>query len=117
MAQTNSTKRNLRVHELEMRTLPAGALWPFPGGPAQSPLLETWGQYQELTEKQIGAAVPYDDAVHLHDGIDILPTTQQGTGAGVGTKVYPVMDGEILDFRADGWSSYVVIGDLTGGKK
>src|SRR5262245_14570323 len=96
-------RSRLAVEELESRAVPAGAVWPFPGGPATNPLLETWGQYQDLPN------APWDMRVHFHEGIDIKAAPE--------TPVKAVMAGEVIDFAERGFASFVVIQDEPGGKK
>src|SRR4051812_33772957 len=100
LGRTRRPNNTLSVVHLDDRIVPSAA-WPFNGTPAQYQLLETYGQYQEMTVQQIvnvqGVMTVKDvDAnIHSHEGIDIT--------APVNTKVLAVADGEVVDFKGAGY--------------
>jgi hypothetical protein len=102
MGQSLTQFNHLSVTSLENRCVPA-AVWPFPDGPAQNRLLETYGQYSDLTQGAV------DTDIRIHEGIDIRASN--------GTDVRAVMDGFIVDFSPPGtpaYNSYVIIRDKQG---
>src|SRR5262245_41201156 len=68
-------KVRLSIGQLEERTTPVFAKWPFAGGPGVDPLIGVYGQYQDLkdygTLGDVTTATGYDTFVHFHEGIDI----------------------------------------------
>jgi hypothetical protein len=69
MRNSHVRMARLTISQLEERTTPVFAKWPFAGGPAVDPIIGVYGQYQDLkdygTLGDVTTATGYDTFVHF----------------------------------------------------
>jgi hypothetical protein len=111
MRISHPRKVRLAINQLEERTTPVFAKWPFAGGPGVDSLIGVYGQYQDLKDYgklgDVTTATGYDTFIHFHEGIDIA------SSKGTGQVVRAVATGWVHEIRiaAKSFDSFIVIRD------